>query len=322
MRFWLLGLAVLVAVALIVSALASLAAAWAHARLRARLALQPAAVRARRLLALALVPSLAGLTAAALAALAWLAHEPRLAPEQPGLPLLFVGGAGLGLLAGRVAAAVRDVLRVRAMVARFRREGGELAGLPLPALRATHPFPVAALAGVWRPRLLVSEGVLAALEADELEAVVAHELAHLGARDNLKRLLLAASPDPLALSPWGRRLRAEHFAAAEAAADAHAATRVPAAVLAAAIVKVASLVPASGRLDLATAAFHDEGSLAARVHALVGASAAARPELEPTRRPRAARLATGALLAALLGSGLALLAPLHALLERLVRLLA
>ena len=326
MRFWLLGLAVVLAAQLAAAAAASLVVAWAHRTSRSRLARLAAAARAEWLLALALFPAAAGLATAVAVALAWLVHEPRSTGESPGPVLLALALLGLMVLASRAAAVVGDAVRTHGLVKSFRYAGREMAGLPLPASRAVHEFPVAALAGVWRPRLLLAERVLRALSPAELDAVVAHELAHLDAQDNLKRLLLAASPDPLALTAPGRRLRSEFLAAAEAAADARACASVPPTVLARAIVKVAALVPKSGRLDLAMASFHQDGSLASRVRALVEGPPGLRAVAPRAPRPRRQAMALGVVLAALLAAGIAgsvpALAALHGLIERLVRLLA
>ena len=101
--------------------------------------------------------------------------------------------------------------------------------------------------------------------------MVAHELSHLEARDNLKRLLLRAAPDPLAFFATGARLRRAFEEAAEAAADASAARRVSPLGLAQALMAVAALVPPGQRLELSVATVHREGSLAARVRALLRA---------------------------------------------------
>lgn len=324
MSFWLLGLAVVLAALFVAAAAASLPVALWHRRVRSRLTALDPAERARRLLALALAPSAAAVVTAGLAALAWLAFEPRSTAETPGPVLVALALAGLALVALSVGSVAREAIRSRRVVAWFEREGRALGGLPLPASRAAHGFPVAALAGVWRPRLLLAEQVLAALGPEELDAVVAHELAHLEARDNLKRLLLAASTDPLAFTGLGRRLRAGFLEAAEAAADARACARVAPSALARAIVKVAGLVPPGVRLDVAMASVHHEGSLASRVRALVeaprgpAAEVASRPGLAARRL--AIRVAV-ALVLALAGSSPAL-ATLHGALERLVHLLA
>ncbi len=54
--------------------------------------------------------------------------------------------------------------------------------------------PVLMLAGILRPRLVVSDAILQALSAEQLEAALRHEQAHRRAFDNFKRLLLAATP--------------------------------------------------------------------------------------------------------------------------------
>jgi hypothetical protein len=325
-RFWALGLAVVLAAQFAAAAVASLLVASTHRKAHLRLAPVAPATRARVLLALALFPSAAGLVAAGLAALAWLIFEPRSTAETPGPVLLALAFLGFAVVVSRAASVASDAVRTHRLVRSFRHAGRDLGGLPLPASQAVHEFPVAALAGVWRPRLLLADRVLRALSPAELDAVVAHELAHLDARDNLKRLLLAASPDPLALTAPGRRLRSEFLEAAEAAADARACARVSCTVLARAIVKVARLVPAGGRLELGAASFHHETSLASRVRALVDGPVGAREARPAVRGTRPRDLVIGMVLAVALASALAswgaALATLHGALERLVHLLA
>jgi len=76
------------------------------------------------------------------------------------------------------------------------------------------PAPCVMLAGVLRPRLVISRGVVAALSAEQLSAAIRHERAHGISRDNLKRLLVLLAPGILPFVPdieiWsgpGRRLR-------------------------------------------------------------------------------------------------------------------
>ena len=166
---------------------------------------------------------------------------------------------------------------------RWEAAGRPLAGLPFPATRFAHEFPVAAVFGLRQGRLFLADRLLRALSPEELDGVVAHEAAHHAARDNLKRVLLEASPDLLALTGAGARLRRAFEDAAEAAADARACARVSPLVLARTLLKVASLVPPGQRLDAAVAALHRDGSLSARVQALV----AAHDRLSAGRTPRA-----------------------------------
>lgn len=58
-----------------------------------------------------------------------------------------------------------------------------------------------ALAGIARPRLVISRDVLDELSADQLDAALRHERAHRISRDNLKRLLLILTPG---LLPFNR----------------------------------------------------------------------------------------------------------------------
>ncbi len=123
MRFWLLGLAVVLAAQLAAAAAASLVVAWAHRTSRSRLARLAAAARAERLLALALFPAAAGLATAVAVALAWLVHEPRSTGESPGPVLLALALLGLMVLASRAAAVVGDAVRTHGLVKSFRLRG-------------------------------------------------------------------------------------------------------------------------------------------------------------------------------------------------------
>jgi hypothetical protein len=172
MSFWLLGAAVVLAVHAIATSLASLLVAHRHRGARQALAGLPPAERASRLLRAALFPFAAGLACVALVVPAWLIYEPRDTQETSGLALVMLAAAGLALIVGRVGGGVRDALRTRRVVQFFRREGLELAGLPAPASRAAYAFRSRA-GRLWRPRLLLAESVLGALQREELDAVVA-----------------------------------------------------------------------------------------------------------------------------------------------------
>jgi Zn-dependent protease with chaperone function len=321
-----LGAALLLAVHLVVSTALSLLVALALPWFEAR----PGGLSARRastLLGLGLLPALSGLAVAlGLALPAWLVHEPRGTNETAGPVLVALAAAGAALVAGRVGAALLDQWRTWRLVRRWSATGRPLAGLPLPAMRIPHEFPVAAVFGLARARLFLAERLLLALSKDELDGVVAHEAAHRAARDNLKRLLLRASPDPLALTSAGARLRRAFEAAAEVAADRRACARVSPLVLARALLKVASLVPPGQTLDAAVAAVHRDGSVCARVRTLVAAhEQAVRPAAALADRPAGSVRDTAfalAALAALIAVGALSLRPMHGLLEALVHLLS
>ena len=135
------------------------------------------------------------------------------------------------------------------------------------AVRATEPFVVSH--GLLRPRILVSTGLVAALGADGIAAVLAHEHNHVRHRDPLRFLAVrvaAAYGCWLPASGWLARRAALHR---ELAADLAAARRTSRAGLAGALLKLASL-PASPALAHARAAGDDGESLEARVAQLEG----------------------------------------------------
>jgi Zn-dependent protease with chaperone function len=315
---------VLVAVHFLVSLALSVVALLALPFLEPRLRLCPAGVRAAAALALALSPAVGGMVAALGVALpAWLRHEAGGGTERPGSALVALAAAGLALGALRLGGALRDHRRTSRLAARWIRAGRDLSGLPLPATRVPCDFPLAVVFGLWRPRLLLSDRLLRALSRAQTRAVVEHELAHAAMRDNLRLFLLRASPDLLALLPAGRRLRSVFGEASEAAADERASARVSPLLLARALLKTASLVPPGQRLDLALAALHREGGIAARVLALLreGAPREAAPGRPWTAAPFIV-LGLAVLVVVVLAAGTEMGSLVHQMLERLVHLSA
>ena len=127
------------------------------------------------------------------------------------------------------------------------------------------------LAGVIRPRILVSRAVVDALSAEQLAVALRHERAHRVSRDNLKRLLLLLAPEFFPLSRRGSALARAWSGYAERAADDGAVAGDPlrSLSLAEALVRVARLGPASRSLPLATC-FTNGTDLPARVERLLG----------------------------------------------------
>ncbi len=264
-------------------------------------------------LAVRLLPSAGALLIALTVVLpAFLAFEPRHEQEAAG-PWLWL----LAMLAG--AALVGGICRgwraVRAARALLRCCGADPHGAGTgPAVHVVDcAEPLVAVIGAWRPRIVASESVRAACSGEEFRAVLAHEAAHVAARDNLKLLLAIAAPDPLALTPLASRLTERWRTVAECEADQRATggddeRRL---ALASALIKVARLRGCTRRgaaLAMPVAADDVPG----RVRALL--------ELPP--RPMRARvflaLAGGALLLPLLA--LPCYAQLHELIEQLVHL--
>ena len=175
---------------------------------------------------------------------------------------------------------------------------------------------VVALAGVLRPRLLVSRDVLEALTPEELEVAISHEQAHWTSRDNLKHLLVLLTPSML---PGWRGLDSlerawRHFT--EFAADDEAVSCDPqrSVALASALVHVSRLC-SSPRPALTASLLDGCGHLEARVSRLLTGAAA---EREPQ-----SRLPLFVAAGALLTVALPLLHPagllaVHDLLEKLI----
>jgi hypothetical protein len=209
--------------------------------------LSPAA-RARGLFLVRLLPAGASLVLVAGVVLpAFHAFEPRGHDEAIGASLLALSVFGVLLVAG---AAVRGWLSARATRRLVRAWMAQacpitLAGATVPAVRVESAFPLVAVVGLVRPRLLVAQRVLDACTPQELGAIVAHEAGHVATFDNLKRLLMRAAPDLLAFTPAGPAIEHDWADAAEEAADDHAARTAGgrALDLAGALVKVARMLP-------------------------------------------------------------------------------
>jgi hypothetical protein len=141
-----------------------------------------------------------------------------------------------------------------------------------PAWVVEGPMPFLVLAGIVRPRLMVSSGVVAALPAEQLAAALRHEHAHQISRDNLKRLLILLAPD---LVPFWRSfdcLERGWARLAEWAADDHAVSgdSQRSLSLAAALVRVARMGACPQAPPLVTSLLADNEDLAQRVDRLLG----------------------------------------------------
>jgi hypothetical protein len=197
----------------------------------------------RDLLALRLLPTGAALLVTLGVAMpAFLIYEPARQAEEFGpllaaLAWLAIATAGDGLHRGwRAWSVTRKV--VRSCVTSHCEF---LSGLKMSILDADEP--VVAIVGGWRPRLIATRSVIAECTREEFRQIIAHEAAHLSARDNLKLLLLLVSPDALAWLPAGRALIERWRVAVEHEADecATGSDRHKRLELASALVKVARL---------------------------------------------------------------------------------
>jgi hypothetical protein len=242
--------------------------------------------RARVLLALRAAPTMVAAIASAATILAFRRHEPAATMEIPGSILLAGAslGAGLAMIAlWRAASRCWRTSRFLQAV-----ESGAtrvtIPGVRLPVWQLDTEFPLVALAGICRPRLLVARRVLEQLPEDELHVVVRHELAHARRRDNVARLLLTALPDILIFAGKPLGLERAWDAAAEDASDdlATADDGRARVLLASALVRVARM--ASGHVPPAVPllAFHSGESVERRVRRLID-PVAARRDIAPFR---------------------------------------
>ena len=150
-------------------------------------------------------------------------YEPPSAGEGFDVTLTSLAAAALVLVVFSIcqgAAAWRSaVRRERTWMVRARAIGVH-GGVP--AFEIDAEAPVMALVGIIRPRLIVTTPIASALSGDEMQATIAHEVAHWRSWDNLKRLAMRSSPDVLSLAGAGRAIERRWASAAEHAADHHA----------------------------------------------------------------------------------------------------
>jgi Zn-dependent protease with chaperone function len=294
---------------------ASLVAGWQWRR-----AGMPAAPqdRAKFLFHLRLLPLVAALLWSMLATASFFIFEPRNADERIGFLLLGLSVVGAVLIGGAALRLTSIWLRHRTMLREWLRtaEPVTLPGVEIATVALTTSFPVVAVVGVFRPRLVIARVVIDACTPDELAAIIDHERGHIRHRDNARRMLLLGLPDLLAWTRAGREMDAAWHDAAEQVADEAAGTdrgdrgRV---ALAEALIRVAKLAPAGATLDtLPASALYRGEPLEERVRRL----------LDPiSPRPRAPRRHQWLAVAAFFGLALVLLNPIHELLEAAVTFL-
>ncbi len=277
------------AVFLLVNLAAGILARWTAPRMARWAEGMPAARAARLLFALRLAPAgLAGLVVAGFCVPAYLWLEPSVAvAERAGWPVLLLATAGAALWLDSGWRAARAWVCARRWVAACRRSGQwvALAGAGEEVLVTPDAAPVLALAGVWRPRIVVSSAMLRELSPGQLRAALAHEQAHRDSRENLKRLLLLGAPDVL---PFLRQLAFVERAwsrYAEWCADDRAAagSEERGATLALALVRVARLGAAPAFSPAGSSFLTPDHSLAERVDRLVAGPAPLVVEDSPRR---------------------------------------
>lgn len=244
---------------------------------------------------------------------AFLLFEPRHDGERAGIVLLSAAAIGAWQVV-RMAARAFGMLRLsRALMRRWSASAAPLQRSPwgMPAFAVDADFPVVAVAGLIRPRLFVDRRVLESCSEAEVEAIAAHERAHVRRRDNVRRLIIGACEGPLSASATSWRQAAEH------AADAYAADSARRALdLASALLKLARLAGTRSLEGTAVSTVHDGGSLDVRIRRLINLSGSHKPEGGPSAAVLVLILLSGAAAACVPG----LLDNVHHVLETIVRL--
>jgi Zn-dependent protease with chaperone function len=176
----------------------------------------PARRRASLLFALRLAPLvLAAIMTVGFVLPAFVRFEPRSTNEDLNLGLVALAACGLFAV---TMVSVRFV-RLAAATRRLRRHWLSSAqrlhvnGISFPVYSVDTPSGLLAVTGIFRPRIFVGRRFAESLSPQELEAALAHEIAHVGAFDNLRQALLRTTRPPF----W--RGDAVWTSAAEIAAD-------------------------------------------------------------------------------------------------------
>lgn len=297
---------------------------WAFSKPALRFAETRGSSRAANfLLAVRLLPfAVASLFVALLCVPSYLRLEPAATAESVGLTCVVLGSLGLWTWVVAVARTLRAAILSFIYCRRVAKVADtiHISEYGCRTLVVNTPQPLLALGGVFRPRLLISRGLLRSLSLAELDAALTHEQAHRTSHDNLKRLLCLLAPDAI---PFLKPLRAlEHswYRLTEWAADDHAAngSSQRALSLAGALLRVARLGATPALPYLATSLLASNADLHARVNRLLDLAPAVSPSLEAGFRLRVIGLLSAAALTALLLASSAL-AFVHELQELLVR---
>jgi Zn-dependent protease with chaperone function len=272
----------------------------------------PAQSAARLLLALRLLPAAVALAAVAgLCVPSYLSLEPEGGAEFAGFTCVAAALFGAAIWTISWARGLRAAIRSHRYIRQCRRAGS--------VWIADGTAPFLGVAGIVRPKLIVSRSVADALDRDQLAAAIRHERAHQSSADNLKRLLLLLAPDALPFLRGSAAVERAWFRFAEWAADDRAVSQDAACSLslAEALVRVARLGASTQASPLMSHFAAASVDISVRVERLLS------PTLEAAARKPGWRIALGGAVAALPAVGLLMAQPatlrsIHSLLERLM----
>ncbi|MFZ3213893.1 MAG: M56 family metallopeptidase [Terriglobales bacterium] len=206
----------------------------------------------------------------------FLRFEPRWDDEPIGIAALALASAGAAILIFGIINALLAWMRTSRSVSSWT-SGSRTLNLEatVPAFQTPESAPLLAVAGLCRPRLLVSGCARRLLDPGELEVAIRHELAHVRRRDNLKKLLLRACAFPFLGALDGAWLQAAEINADdEAVQDERSALDLASALLK--VSRLSPLVPGPELvMDLVSG---NPGAVAARVERLLAWTPRARPQ--------------------------------------------
>jgi len=267
---------------------------------------------ARLLLSLRLFPAAVALAAVAgLCVPSYLSLEQEDGTEFVGFTCLAAALIGAAIWTISWARSLRAAVRSHRYVRQCRRDGS------IWIADGTAPF--LGIAGILRPKLIVSRSVADALDRDQLAAAIRHERAHQSSADNLKRLLVLLVPDAVpCLRVFGgverAWLRFTEWAADDRAVSQDATCSLS---LAEALVRVARLGAAAQASPLMSHFVAASDDISVRVERLLS------PAIEPSTRKSGRMIAVSCALIVISAVGFAIAAPatlpsVHSLLERLM----
>lgn len=274
-RYYFLLLLIALASFFVAASLSALAIHLAWPRIKVAAARLNPRIRARALLVLRALPAFWGIIAAGVFGRTFLAFEPEKTSEYPGL-LLAIGAFGALWLSFHVGARGARALVRTLTLTRLMRACGQDEICVVDSF-----YPVAAVAGLFRMRVVLSQRILQECEQDEIEAILAHEAAHVHRGDNLARAVMLSLPDLLTVLPTGRAIESAWSAAAEEASDDAAAGGAAdkRAALASALVRVAGMATTAPPRWMPALAFFQGDDLDRRVRRLLEPEPACGPSL-------------------------------------------
>lgn len=205
------------------------------------------------------------------------ALDPRLMTFARGSAALLVAVVGSGLLVG-AGVLVRQVAVTRGLVRRVQSRSGPLPdalaplasslGLRGRLVYVVDPAPYAFCYGLFSPKVCISSGMAQKLSAEELRAVLLHEIEHGERRDPLKVLASRSLAAALFLVPVAASLRDRYLLQKEIDADSRAVEGTSPKVLAGALLKLQRSRSHRSLAELAAAAVGPFNVLAERVRRL------------------------------------------------------